>query len=406
MTRPLCIAMVAACPFPASRGTPIRIYRMAEALARSGHEVHVVTYHLGQGGAEAPFHIHRVPVLKFYRRLSPGPSFLKLLLLDPLLTRVLFQVLRAKKFDLVHAHHYEGLLTSLAVRPFTKHPVIYDAHTLLESELPSYGPALPAGAKRTVGRWLDRRLPRRAAHVIAVTEELRSKLIGCGGVEPENISVVQNGVELDHFDPSHSNVVRNGAKKTLIFTGNLGPYQGIPLLLQILQAVVRRRDDVQLSIVSDSDFEPFDSQARQLGVRGHISVRRSNFQDLPKFLAGADLALNPRIDCDGYPQKLLNYMAAGKPIVSFEGSAKNLRHRETGWIVKDGDVDGFAEGILSLLANKEMAERLGNNARQLVRSDFSWERTAQLAEAVYERVLKQASAGWRGETGSVERRPV
>jgi glycosyltransferase involved in cell wall biosynthesis len=151
MTRPLRIAMVAACPFPYSRGTPIRIYRMSEALANSGHEVHVVTYHLGQGGAAAPFNIHRVPELKFYRKFSPGPSYAKLLLMDPLLTRVLFQVLRAQKFDLVHAHHYEGLLASLAVRPFTKHPVIYDAHTLLESELPSYGAALPAGAKRTVG---------------------------------------------------------------------------------------------------------------------------------------------------------------------------------------------------------------------------------------------------------------
>jgi len=102
----------------------------------------------------------------------------------------------------------------------------------------------------------------------------------------------------------------------------------------------------------------------------------------------------------------LNYMAAGKPVVSFESSAKNLKHQETGWIVKDGDVDGFAEGILSLLANQEMAERLGANARQLARLEFSWERTAQLTEAVYERVLKQTSAGWRGETGSVERQPA
>ena len=40
------IAIVAACPFPLPRGTPVRILRMAEALADRGHEVHVVTYHL------------------------------------------------------------------------------------------------------------------------------------------------------------------------------------------------------------------------------------------------------------------------------------------------------------------------------------------------------------------------
>ena len=45
----LTIAMVAACPFPAPRGTPIRALRLAEALAARGHRVHVVTYHYGQG---------------------------------------------------------------------------------------------------------------------------------------------------------------------------------------------------------------------------------------------------------------------------------------------------------------------------------------------------------------------
>jgi len=47
MTDSLRIAMIAACPFPWPRGTPIRIHRIAEAVARRGHAVHVVTYHLG-----------------------------------------------------------------------------------------------------------------------------------------------------------------------------------------------------------------------------------------------------------------------------------------------------------------------------------------------------------------------
>jgi glycosyltransferase involved in cell wall biosynthesis len=257
-----------------------------------------------------------------------------------------------------------------------------------------------------LGRWLDRGLPRKASHVIAASEQLRNKLVTRGGVEPEDITAVPNGVETGHFEPGRSRAVRRNKRKTLIFTGNLGPYQGIDLLMHILKAVLHQRDDVQLLIVSDSGFEPYDSLAKQLGIREHISVRRSTFQDLPKFLADADVALNPRIDCDGYPQKLLNYMAASKPVVSFASSAKHLTHRETGWIVPDGDVGGFAEAILSLLANGEMAERLGNNAKQLVQSDFSWEQTAQATEAVYERVLGQASAAWRGEAEMVEREPV
>lgn len=52
--------MVAACPLPYPRGTRVRILRMAEALARRGHEVHVVTYHLGAGELSPMLHVHRI----------------------------------------------------------------------------------------------------------------------------------------------------------------------------------------------------------------------------------------------------------------------------------------------------------------------------------------------------------
>ena len=85
MTRRFKIAMVAACPFPWPRGTPIRIFRMADALGRRGHEVHVVTYHLGEACSGAPFHIHRIPSVATYRKYSPGPTIQKLLIPDLLL---------------------------------------------------------------------------------------------------------------------------------------------------------------------------------------------------------------------------------------------------------------------------------------------------------------------------------
>ena len=55
--------------------------------------------------------------------------------------------------------------------------------------------------------------------------------------------------------------------------------------------------------------------------------------------------------CDGIPQKLLNYMAAGKGIVCSAGSAKLLEHERTGLIVPNGDVDAFAAAIVRLAAD-------------------------------------------------------
>jgi glycosyltransferase involved in cell wall biosynthesis len=81
--------------------------------------------------------------------------------------------------------------------------------------------------------------------------------------------------------------------------------------------------------------------------------------------------------------KVLNYMAAGLPIVSFEGSAAGLVHDRTALTVPDGDVAQFGEAIGQLLDNRSRAEELGAAARARVVAEHSWERVAEQVEAVY-----------------------
>ena len=99
------------------------------------------------------------------------------------------------------------------------------------------------------------------------------------------------------------------------------------------------------------------------------------------------MALNPRVRCDGTPQKLLNYMASGKPIVSFEGSGSVLEHGKTGWLVPGSDPEAFASGMLHVLDNGSLASNMGEAARQQVAEQYGWDRTARQVEHVYRRVL-------------------
>jgi glycosyltransferase involved in cell wall biosynthesis len=76
-----------------------------------------------------------------------------------------------------------------------------------------------------------------------------------------------------------------------------------------------------LRILTNDSFQDYEILSRSLGIRDRIDVRPVRLEDLPEELSAATVAVNPRIACDGLPQKLLNYMAAGCPIVSFAGSA-------------------------------------------------------------------------------------
>jgi len=385
MTDSLRIAMIAACPFPWPRGTPIRIHRIAEAVARRGHAVHVVTYHLGEDLAEPPFVVHRIRDVPAYRRTDPGPTVRKLFQLDPMLAGLLRRLHHQIRFDLVHAHHYEGLL--VASHALRGTPIVYDAHTLLASELPTYPLGLPRRWIRAVATRLDRHLPRRADRIIAVSETIRDALTTLGASAPERMHVIPNGVEWQRF-PVEPGTTPAGS--TVIFTGNLAPYQGVDLMLEALARLHARRADVRLMIVTDSSFTPFEALARRLGVRAAVDLRRATFPQQPALLAAATVAVNPRVQCDGIPQKLLNYMAAGIPIVSFESSAGPLRHEVTGLRVPDGDTTAMADALERLLTDRALARALGDAARDQARREFSWDQVAARVEQVYREAIAEA----------------
>lgn len=381
------VAMVAACPLPFPRGTPIRIRRLAEAVARRGHRVHVVTYHLGDAWVDPPVALHRIPVVPGYCKTSPGPSYRKILVVDRRLTAKLREVLVSHPIDVVHGHHYEGLLAALLARRAGV-PILYDAHTTLESELPSYGLGLPGAMKRSLGRLLDRRLPQFASHTIAVTDAIRDYLIDVAAIVPEKVTVISNGVEEELFEVFPKGRCR-GEKgtDTIVFSGNTATYQRIDLLLEAFARVRARRPDSRLLIVTRSSLDRYEALARQLGIRDAMIVENVDFDGLPRLLAGADVAVNPRIDCAGVPQKLLNYMAAGLPVVSFRGAAPIIRHERTGLCVSDENTVAMASAIERLLENRTLARRLGETARRWVRRTHTWDRAAERVEDVYRRVL-------------------
>ncbi len=370
--------MVAACPFPARRGTPLRIQRLAEALAARGHHLEVFAYDIGDPD-ELPFAVHRAGRELRREAMAPGPNLRKILL-DPRLAADLARRLGTAPFDLVHAHHVEGLLVALWARRRHGVPVIYDAHTMLGSELPTYGRGLIARGGAWIGGWMDRRLPRLADGVVTVTEDIRDRLVAACGCRPEHVVVAMNGVEIEQFRPPPGIVETPGR---IIYTGTLAGYQDVDLLLRAFALARAEHPGISLCLSVSSSFDPFEPMARELGIRDAIEVVEDDYALLAERLAASAIAALPRTRCDGIPQKLLNYMAAGKAVVASAGSAKVLEHGRTGLVVPDNDVEAFARALGTLASEPERACALGEAARQFVERHCTWQATAEKVEALY-----------------------
>ena len=392
-TSPLRIAIVATCPFTTLQGSQVLISQHAQAMAARGHIVHIVTYHLGLPSllcshARGPAgEVHRIPPIPFYTRLRAGPSIGKPLL-DALLALRLLVVALRERIDVFHAHNVEGVLAAWPVARLLRRPLVFHTHTLMEGELPAYfGNALVRRAMRRLGRWLDALLPRLADRSVVLSPEARAAFARLGA-ESDRLVVIPPGVEDRSLAPAAAQAAALRARYHLgdgplaIYTGNLDPYQGLDDLLRAFARARNALPGAQLIIASHA--APIASL--DLNGDGVQYIRVQSFEEVAALLGLSDVAVCPRPACLGYPIKLLNYMSAGKAIVCAAGSARGIIHLDSGYVYGDGDVDALAEGLIRLLADRPLAQRLAHNAHRYVRQ-LCWSALAGAFEALYRDLL-------------------
>jgi 1,2-diacylglycerol 3-alpha-glucosyltransferase len=399
------IAMVAACPFPANHGTPAAIKEMSEELARRGHSIRVVTYPLSDDIPVAGVQIDRVAHVGRNREVNVGPSYQRLAF-DGLMVRKLSQIVRRYEVDVIHAHNYEAMLIGGVVSRLTRVPVIYNAINTMIDELPSYNFFRPRMLATGLAKLLDHVVPRMADMVIADTEELRSFIVD-QGVGPERVITIHSGVRPEMFDGGNGARVRDrfgiGDAPLVLYTGTFDEFQGLDYLLRAFQIVHEKKPSARLLLLSSTITRAhrakYERMATEFGFASHFVTASSTLEELPDFLAAADVAVVPRPKSPGIPTKLLNYMAAGNAIVSFRQSATILEHKVTAFLVDITTAAEFAGGILAVLDNPDLAQTLRTNVRRFVLGRFDWPSIAVRLEAIYSRLAKRSPAEVVKSTG-------
>jgi glycosyltransferase involved in cell wall biosynthesis len=394
------IAMVAACPFPTGQGSQVLVKQTAEALVRQGHKVHLVCYHFGEDiplVTSDRLVIHRIAYpSSLYRKFRAGPSIQKPLL-DALMVRLLLRVIRRHAIQVVHAHNYEALLVGLSARLINRTPVIFHTHNAISDELGSFFRSTWARkVADRVATLIDRNLPGRADQVIAINDQLLSFFRSCG-VEEKRLTCLPPGIALEEWsdrdleagsqeEAALTSLDRwlDGERTVALYAGNLDDYQSLPLMFRAFVRVREQLPEARLVLVSRSDPAPYRILASELGLADAVNfVDHTRFELARNVFTRCRVALLPRISWCGFPIKLLNYMAAGLPVVASQGSAKIVCHEKTGLVVEDGDEAGFAEATVRLLSDPETAAAMGTAGRRMVETGHTWDAHTKRLEEIY-----------------------
>jgi glycosyltransferase involved in cell wall biosynthesis len=391
-SKSLTIAMVAACPFPAAFASSGLIRELSQALRSSGHRVHVVTYHLGLEGFDVDgIHIHRIPKIPFYRKICSGISTGKPLL-DGLLTLKLLEVIRSVDIDVIHAHNYEAPPAGYFARYFTGIPVVYHAHNTMYHELPSYF-SLPALCRlaRFIGRKLDQWIPSRADEIITLSEA-QSEYLCKTGVPESKIHLIPPAIYPEAFEGGDRESIRARLslkdEPLIIYTGGLQPYQNCQVLIPVMQSLLKSIPDAHLLIVARSTPESLRLQAVQAGIDNRIHFMQNVGLDWDRnCLAAADVAVIPRTHCIGFPVKMLNYLAASKPVVCFESLANTFVNGREVLAVKTGDPEAMSIGIRQVITRPELRKTLSEEGYKAALARHHWNSVVPEIEQLYRHAI-------------------
>jgi len=386
--------MLAPTPFFADRGCHVRIYEEARALSRRGHQVEILTYHLGR--EVAGLQVRRIRDFPWYQKLSAGPSPHKLYL-DAFLLALAARRRREFAPDLIHAHLHEGCLIGHLLRLGRRLPLVFDYQGSLADEAVSHGLVREGSlGHRFLGR-VEAGINRRADFILVSSGPLAAHL--AGRPAGDRVAVIGDGVDGGLFRPGRDPGLRRrlGISEDallVVFLGLLTPYQGVDLLL--LSARLAGTEDPRLHflVMGYPDEARYQERAREMGLAGRATFTgRINYFEASRYLAAGDLAVAPKICRTESNGKLLNYLACGLPVVAFDTPVNReiLRENAVYAELKPEDAEqsarNLAGALLALARDPGRRRQLGEAGRRLAEQDYSWDRSAARIEEIYRRLL-------------------
>lgn len=237
-----------------------------------------------------------------------------------------------------------------------------------------------------------------ARTVISTNESYKAIAIQRGGKRPEDVFVVRSGPDLSRVkavppDPA----LKRGRRFLVGYVGVMGAQEGIDLLLEAAHYLVQeqQRDDIQFVLVGGGpSLAEMEQLAQNLGIADAVTFTgRAPDETLFAVLSTADVCVNPDrvnpMNDKSTMNKILEYMALGKPIVQFEVTEGRYSAGESSLYAMPNDAMDFAEKIAELLADEERRARMGEIGRRRVESELAWSYEAPKLIAAYEHVLSR-----------------
>jgi len=224
--------------------------------------------------------------------------------------------------------------------------------------------------------YLEKTVPKFADHVIVVIEPFKNRLNALG-VPEDKITVIPNGADTLRFNPNvNGREIREKynlqSDLLIVYVGKIEPCYHLDVIVKAASLVHKNEPSSKFLFVGTGRaLNDLKALAKKLGNSDWIIFTGFQpYERIPNFVGAADVTVFP------HPSGIAvhEYMACGKPIVKVRAEMGDvLEHLKSGFLVERRTPENFAKGILTLLSDRGLSNKLGVNARKLAVEKYDWE---------------------------------
>ena len=293
------------------------------------------------------------------------------------------KVLLTDKPDLLHIH------AAFGASFYRKAPFVYLAYFLnvpviLHIHGAEWSPFFSeaSGAEK---KW-KKKIINKCSRIIVLSDEWGKKLEEA--TASDKIAVVENFSAITDFEKSNT----NQSKWKVLFLGFLCKRKGCFNIPDVVTKVCNEMENVTFILAGsgeDEDYQCLIELIQKYDCENHVDfpgwIRGKEKEELLKI---ADIFFLPSY-AEGMPMSILEAMGYGLPVVSTTvgGIPQLVEHGVNGYLYEPGDVDGFTEGILRLLRDPELRDRMGKAGYDRVKESFSFEAHTEKIIQLYDKVI-------------------
>ncbi len=360
-----------------------RVWQEATALKKNGHTVSVICP--AMKGYDKPFEI--INGIHVYRHPLPVEGNGAFGYLIEYSLALFFQfmlsikVLVLRGFDVIHACNPPDNIFIIGgiFKFFYGKSFLFDHHDINpELYIAKFGKK--DLFYRVVLLW--ERLTFKLADVSIATNESYKKIaVERGGMKPGRVHVVRSGPDLNRTRKMTANKRWKNNKPFLVgYVGVMGAQEGLDYLLKgidFLTHTLHRHDIHFILVGGGTELETLKTLAHDLKLHDNVTFTGRVSDDvLMEILSTADVCVNPDVvnamNDKSTMNKIMEYMALGKPIVQFEMTEGRFSAQESSLYAEPNNPESLMEKLLEVIDNPEMGEKMGAAGRRRVVSKLQW----------------------------------